>query len=214
MKGKKIELKSIVRVFFLFVYVSFMFRFLSCFFVSTGAGRNTEKFEVSFHCCKEIFENERRESQPVFFAHALEEKENGKKKDWEKKEKEIHLLWKDFFLVCETFFPSCWPRNKRKFRKDKNENFFFGLMIPCIFLSFFKSRFSVNSFLPVKVLHFKTLFFSFRQKKMKNFWTGKEKEKRQAQKRKSGKRFFLFVCTSSFTIPCLLYLLSSFFNLV
>jgi len=43
------------------------------------------------------------------------------------------------------------------------------LMIPCIFLSFFKSRFSVNSFLPVKVLHFKTLFFSFRQKKMKNF---------------------------------------------
>jgi hypothetical protein len=38
-------------------------------------------FEVSFHCCKEIFENERRESQPVFFAHAVEEKEKGGKKN-------------------------------------------------------------------------------------------------------------------------------------
>jgi len=55
-------------------------------------------------------------------------------------------------------------------------------MIPCIFLSFFKSRFSVNSFLPVKVLHFKTLFFSFRQKKMKNFL--KEKNKKNFKHRR------------------------------
>jgi len=58
-------------------------------------------------------------------------------------------------------------------------------------------RFSVFSFLPVKVLHFKTLFFFISPKKNEELFKGKEKKKLQAQKRKSGKRFFLFVCTSS-----------------
>jgi hypothetical protein len=75
-------------------------------------------------------------------------------------------------------------------------------MIPYIFLSFFKSRFSVNSFLPVKDLHFKTLFFFISPKKNEELFKGIEKEKLQAQKRKGGKKilfaylYFLFYSRS------------------
>jgi len=55
-------------------------------------------------------------------------------------------------------------------------------------------RFSVNSFLPVKDLHFKTLFFSFRQKKMKNFLKEKKKKNFKHRREKVEKdSFCLFV---------------------
>ena len=72
--------------------------------------------------------------------------------------------------------------------------FFFWFDDSMQFSFFFKSRFSVNSFLPVKDLHFKTLFFfSFRQKKMKNFLKEKKRKTSSTEEKKKWKKI-LFVC--------------------